>query len=192
MKKFKRIATFVLSMMILFSFVVTHAFANDEVYRQYLETEYSKIVYFHANDETLGSYARVTGDTWTAQDCNIHCRTYVENYHPEGTVWYDLFASAAAVYVFTEYDNGLTGSETKMAKCPKDSDMVYAYATVGSSIDYEPEFECIESFASHHWLLEGYLRYQPDNSEYYYQYEDSETIIIHSDPDYYNEVNIPN
>ncbi len=102
-----------------------------------------------------------------------------------------MFASAAAVYVFSEYDNGLTGSETQYARCPKDDDMAYARALVGSSIDYEAEDEYIESFASHHWLIEGYLRYPPDDSEHYYQYVNTETIVFSSNNNYRTTENIP-
>lgn len=187
MKTIKKVTALLLSMVLLFSFVVTQAFAFDSRYSQYLESDTYKIMYFHKDDEQIDSYARVTGDTWTAQDCNIGCRTYVTNYHLDSE-WTSLFTMVAVVYVYSEYDNGMSGEETVYAKCLLNDELAIARATVGSSIDYEPESEDIECFASHHWLLEGYLRYNPAEDEFgdhFYQYSD-DTLIIHSDPDYIN------
>lgn len=187
MKTIKKVTALLLSMVLLFSFVTTHVFAYDFRYSQYLESDTYKIMYFHKDGEQIDSYARVRGDTWTAQDCNITCTTYVTNYHLDSE-WTSLLTMVAVVYVYSEYDNGMSGTETVYAKCLEDDEYAIARGDVGNSIDYEPEFENIESFASEHWLLEGYLRYDPAKDEFgdhFYQYSD-DTLIIHSDPDYIN------
>lgn len=186
MKKFKRIATFVLSMVMVFSFVVTYAFAEDDITHptyliQCFRSEGSVSANFHANNSVLDSYAEAGGSLNATSNCFLNARTYAENFHPQGTVWYSLFTNAGYVSIEAYCEHGTITTREHYMKCEKDDAMVYAGVRFTASSD-----GCLVDFVSEHKLLEGILRYEPDNTEYYYQYANSETIYFYTEDNYPN------
>ena len=61
------------------------------------------------------------------------------------------------------------------------------YALVRSSASASGcEYSCLPDFVTEHIIFEGTKFFEPEDSSTYYQYADTETIIIHSEEDYPN------
>lgn len=184
MKTIKKVTALILSTVLLFSFVTTNVLAV-EIHNIYfikcIRSEGSVSANFHVDGSVIGSYAEAGGSINGTSTWFVNARTYVENYHPEGSVWHTLYTTAAYVNlsVYCEHETKTTRENYK--KCDLDDSLVYAWVRDRSTSD-----GCLYDFVTEHRLLEGIIYYEPDDTNNYYQFADSETIHFYTEDNYPN------
>ncbi len=180
MKKFKRIATFVLSMVMLFSFISTHSFAavNElESEYEYL-TEYAILTRnFKMNGEEFASYAQVYASEYLVYDCDMGAKTWVDNVNIDFPLMDGLMTRAAYVHLEAEFESGLTGTleDAEIYPTGAEGGYVLLFAQNVENVDEE---DYLVSFRTTHKVLIGYRRYDPLNTDFYDQEDGTNTIYI--------------
>ena len=122
MKTIKKVTALLLSMVLLFSFVATQAFAVvDELESEYeYITEYDRLTrHFKVDNVEVPSYARVYVSEYSMLDCDMGAITWVNNLYVEDERMDSLLVHAAYVKLYAEFESGLSGTLENYAQYPE-------------------------------------------------------------------------
>lgn len=184
MKTIKKVTALLLSMVLFFSFVTTYVLADDDVSHatiayQCIRSDGERAANFYIDGSVIESYAEAGGSLNSTQSWFVNARTYVENFFPEEDVHYGLYQSLAYVNLDVYCEHGNITSREDIMWCDPDDDMAYAWIRANGSSD-----GCLIDFLTEHMLYGGIPLYDEIDSQHFWQYADTETILIFTDPNY--------
>ena len=184
MKKFKRIATFVLSMVMVFSLFTYNVCADDYpdyVYELYPHVE-SINRHFRLYGVEMEDYAEAYATSYYAEDCDLGVKTWVVNQHKDFREMDENFAITAYVSLEVEFESGLSGFAEDITKCDigADSGVVRMFALW---IVEPSETDSLVYFCSTHEILDVYRDRDPLANRYWYAQDLGTNTLYITTPD---------
>lgn len=181
MKTIKKVTALLLSMVLLLSFITAHAFAVvDELESEYYYLpQFDRLTqHFKVNNVEVESYAQVYVSEYSMLDCDMGALTWVDNLYFDDAQMDSLFAHAAYVKLYAEFESGLSGELENSEIYPQGANGGSAYLFAPDVADVDDD-DYLVFFRTQHNMLIGYRRYDPDeHPDRYAQVEDSNTIYI--------------